>query len=576
MRKIGLVILSLVFLPAVLFPQEANLRGLKTRVNQLVGQNAAVGNQYAVLIAINKYSHWNALRNPVKDALEIKGILSSRYYVNEFIELYDEEATKAGIIKLFDRLIKATTPEDSVFIFYAGHGHLDKISDTGFWIPVDGGTDRYEQLNWLPNTQIRGFISKMKARHIVLVSDACFAGDILNPTRAISPEISNEYFRNAYSRVSRQVLTSGASETVPDESPFARGLKLALEGNTSSYLDPLMLYNEVRLGVKGTTPLFGDLKDSGHQEGASFLLFLKEAATPPAPKQAIGADQAPKATFKLEKTYGTLKVETATSARLFLDEAFQGEVPAGSRARIENLEAGKHLLEMWYEDGGYESRDITVVRDTETQVVFEYQKAEPPASATPVEEAPPAVEEELANNVPLPVATIKIDGKLEDWKDVPPAFIDEVSDRGNMDIERAYIAKDDKYIYTRIDIADQRPTTWLRPHNFDNSRLSLYSINIMDRNFWLGLTVQFDIGLKRWITRINTGTEYSRDYKIIGDSLGAFSLKGSSLEARFPLSAIDKYILKGHSYMVNCGVGYNDEKGKWVLVDEARAKTFTF
>jgi hypothetical protein len=113
----------------------------------------------------------------------------------------------------------------------------------------------------------------MKARHILLVSDACFAGDILNPNRAISPEISSEYFRNAYSRVSRQVLTSGASETVPDESPFARGLKLALEGNTSPYLDPLMLYNEVRLGTKGTTPLFGDFETPAIRKARASFFF---------------------------------------------------------------------------------------------------------------------------------------------------------------------------------------------------------------------------------------------------------------------------------------------------------------
>ena len=73
--------------------------------------------------------------------------------------------------------------------------------------------------------------------------DSCFSGDILNPNRARAPEIDNAYFRNAYTLVSRQVLTSGGSETVPDVSEFAKQLKLAFEGNTEPYIDPIMLFD---------------------------------------------------------------------------------------------------------------------------------------------------------------------------------------------------------------------------------------------------------------------------------------------------------------------------------------------
>ena len=100
-----------------------------------------------VLIAIDKYSQWLPLKNPVKDAQELKDIITCRYYIDEVLELYDEHATKAEISRLFARLIEETKPEDSVFIFYAGHGHLDKLSDNGFWIPVDGGTDKLAHEN---------------------------------------------------------------------------------------------------------------------------------------------------------------------------------------------------------------------------------------------------------------------------------------------------------------------------------------------------------------------------------------------------------------------------------------------
>ena len=238
MRKFAVVLLVICTVVAA-----AQDRGLEVRVRELAGEYAAVGKQYAVLIAVNRYEHWMPLKNPVKDAMAIKEILAERYYIDEFIELYDDEASKAGILKLFKDLVNGTEPEDSVFIFYAGHGHLDKDSNTGFWIPADGGEDEYEQENWIANGQIRGFISNMNSRHVALVADSCFSGDMLNPNRGKTPDISNEYFRNAYMRVSRQILTSGASESVPDTSPFAQQLKLTLKGNTQPYLDPLALYH---------------------------------------------------------------------------------------------------------------------------------------------------------------------------------------------------------------------------------------------------------------------------------------------------------------------------------------------
>ena len=244
------LVAALAALASALWAQDG--RGLDVRVRELGGQYATVGKQYVALIAIDRYRSWPGLKSPVKDATEIKEILGRRYFVDEFLELYDADATKAGINRLFRSLVERTRPEDSVLIYYAGHGYLDPLSRTGFWIPVDGGMDVDAQENWIPNVQIRGIIGSMKARHVALISDSCFSGDILNPTRGRLEDITSEYFKAAYQRVSRQVLTSGASESVPDASAFAQQLKLALEGNRQPYLDPLMLYTDVRLGVSGT------------------------------------------------------------------------------------------------------------------------------------------------------------------------------------------------------------------------------------------------------------------------------------------------------------------------------------
>jgi len=283
MKKLGLCF-GLLFLALCAVAQPS--RGLDVVASKI--SDTAPGRQIVVLIAVDRYKEWLPLRFPVRDAKRLKDVLEKRYWITDTIELYNEDATKAGIIRKLDTLAQELKPEDSILIYYAGHGHLDSVTDMGFWIPQDGGTDMYSQNNWLPNPQIRSLIGRMKARHIVLVSDSCFSGDILNASRGSPPAITEEYFKAAYARRSRQVLTSGASETVPDESLFTRSLIRTLEENDKPYIDPYMLFNEVRLSTGSTTPLLGSLTNTDHQDGGAFLLFLKDQKAISTPVKLTG------------------------------------------------------------------------------------------------------------------------------------------------------------------------------------------------------------------------------------------------------------------------------------------------
>lgn len=239
-------------------------------------KNARAGRQYFLFIAIDKYQKWPALQKPVGDAKELKKIMTDRYFTDEVIELYNEKATKAEILKQMVELSGKTDINDSLFIYFSGHGHMDKNTNSGFWIPVNAGTDQFAQENWLPNTQIKGILKNAKALHICLVSDSCFSGDLVKGSPMFESNVK-DYFKNAYNRISRQVLSSGASnETVPDESEFALQLKMYLERTNDPYIDPIMIFNQIRLGMSMTTPIYGEYKDLGQQEGGSFILFLKD------------------------------------------------------------------------------------------------------------------------------------------------------------------------------------------------------------------------------------------------------------------------------------------------------------
>jgi len=283
MKKILLAIVLVCVLAAGAAAQN---RGLQLIAAQDFGPQVQVGKQWAVFIAIDRYVEWPPLANPVKDAREIRNILTENYFIDEVRELYNNDATVGNIRRLFADLRRDVKNDDSVFVFYAGHGYTDDLTRSGSWIPTDGGRDEMVQANWLPNIQIRNMLSQLAAKHVFLIADACFSGDILDTSRGAAPTIDSEYHRRAYSRVSRQVMTSGASEEVPDASEFAMRLKSSLSRATTAYVDPEFLFTSVRQ-VRTTQPLLGTIRGSEHEQGGSFIFFRKRTEQEPETLAAV-------------------------------------------------------------------------------------------------------------------------------------------------------------------------------------------------------------------------------------------------------------------------------------------------
>jgi hypothetical protein len=73
-------------------------RGLEVVARAISDESSRIGKQYLVIIAVDAYTEWIPLANPVRDAHEIRDILIDRYYIDQVFELYDGNATKAGIL----------------------------------------------------------------------------------------------------------------------------------------------------------------------------------------------------------------------------------------------------------------------------------------------------------------------------------------------------------------------------------------------------------------------------------------------------------------------------------------------
>lgn len=254
------------------------LKGL----NVTKSKDVNFGEYYALIIGIDNYSgQWTPLKNAVKDAQAVENVIKSKYKFDHFKSLYNTHATRANIIRELEWLTENVTAKDNVFIYYSGHGEFKQNLNKGFWVPVDASTN--STTAYISNSDIQTFLGGIQGRHTLLVSDACFSGDIFRGnTLAVPFEESEKYYTEVNALKSRQAITSGGIEPVMDggkdgHSVFAYYLLQALNENASKYFDASQLYSKIKIPVVNNseqTPNFNPVKNTG-DEGGQFIFIRK-------------------------------------------------------------------------------------------------------------------------------------------------------------------------------------------------------------------------------------------------------------------------------------------------------------
>lgn len=254
------------------------LKGL----NVTKAKDVNFGEYYALIIGIDNYSgQWTPLKNAVKDARAVENLVQTKYKFDHFKTLYNTQATRANIIRELEWLTENVTSKDNVFIYYSGHGEFKQNLNKGFWVPIDATTNSVTA--YISNSDIQTFLGGIQGRHTLLVSDACFSGDIFRGnTLSVPFEDSEKYYTEVNALKSRQALTSGGVEPVMDggkegHSVFAYYLIQALNENNSKYFDASQLYSKIKIPVVNNseqTPNFNPVKNTG-DEGGQFIFIKK-------------------------------------------------------------------------------------------------------------------------------------------------------------------------------------------------------------------------------------------------------------------------------------------------------------
>ncbi|MDM8550155.1 caspase family protein [Desulfobacterales bacterium HSG2] len=219
------------------------------------------GRHVAIVIGVNKYGNsdqWSDLSTPKNDAEKVMHVLTQRYRFESpgtgpsilMVTGAEPEPDFENMKKRIKKTAREMKQNDSLLIYFAGHGG-GKAEDTfGKWIPADGDSDA----KCIENSWLQRVLQKSSARHILIVADCCYAGKLSDGggTRGrivwVTPPEPSGNIREIYQKPSRQGITSGNLETVPDgmgHSPFAACLIRAMEKNRDPFMTAGKLFREI-------------------------------------------------------------------------------------------------------------------------------------------------------------------------------------------------------------------------------------------------------------------------------------------------------------------------------------------
>ena len=126
----------------------------------------------------------------------------------------NRQATRSAIDRALRNLIRSLEPRDSLLIYYAGHGELDRLAGDGWWVPADARAG--DNTTYFENTTVQKYLRAMKTRHVLLVSDSCYSGTLFGESRRLPGVIDDQFYLDLYNEKSRWGMTSGNKTPVSD------------------------------------------------------------------------------------------------------------------------------------------------------------------------------------------------------------------------------------------------------------------------------------------------------------------------------------------------------------------------
>lgn len=158
---------------------QSGLESLKQTFVITSTANKTLSDLYIVSIGVSKYrnSSYN-LKYAAKDAqdiLEYSQSISSKYKEIKTLSLLDAQVNREGLDTV-NTFLAASNPDDTVIIFYAGHGVIDDNFD--YYLASHDMDFDNPGLKGIPYETLEGLLDGIGARQKLLLIDACHSGEV--------------------------------------------------------------------------------------------------------------------------------------------------------------------------------------------------------------------------------------------------------------------------------------------------------------------------------------------------------------------------------------------------------------
>jgi len=233
------------------------------------------GNVYAAVIGLNKYQapgmNLKYARNDAESFASYMRTNMGLVNTQNLFELYDEKATMRGIKSLLGTRLRqlAKNPEDTVYIYFAGHGAPEQDSSAQdedkirkYLLAYDmEPSDLYGTT--IPMDEVARIISSLNADRVIFIMDACYSGEaggrtmLAKGTRAV---LSEDFLNRMTAGKGRIILTSSKPNETSQEDDnlrhgyFTYNLLEGLKGKADYNGDNVVDIDEIAMYLNKTVP----------------------------------------------------------------------------------------------------------------------------------------------------------------------------------------------------------------------------------------------------------------------------------------------------------------------------------
>lgn len=227
------------------YKKDEVVSNIENAIETTIDQSAEV-KIWAVIVGVGSYEHMPSLRFTDDDAYQLYAFLKSpeggALPDQQLRVLIDENATYRNILYTIRRVLHQADDNDVVLFYFSGHGFESSF------LPVDYDGSKNE----LRHEEIRALVNSSRAKHKIVIADACHAGGYQN-FRSTNIDVTlNRYYQAFQSAEGGTALLLSSKEkeySLEDgglrSGVFSYFIIRGLKGEADANLDKIITISEL-------------------------------------------------------------------------------------------------------------------------------------------------------------------------------------------------------------------------------------------------------------------------------------------------------------------------------------------